>query len=380
MHLAPSPCLVLAVALFATSLLGNPSSLPPAGSRAEQPVLHTVKRGETIWSICQKHQTSIGELMEYNQLSNDIVREGMILKIPKREAPAKIAATPSRAIKKTDVHLVKPGETFWSIAADHRISPQQLADANPKVHPNRLYPEMELILPSIKTNLDTAAKKTLPSPSPAKTETAQQHTVTEGETYFSIAKKRNISVNALIAANPDVKPERLFPGLKLNLPKTAPAAPAVATSTPATPASPAPKPSKVVAGKRHTVRQGDSIASIARQYDVEPEAILQENRLSPGDSVYIGDILNIPTSIPSQQEVHRDARPRPTPGNAHVNPDGSIPSYIVQEGENEDIIAATYGLTREQLYKYNQLSEATRLRPGDEIMIPPTPAQVVSTH
>ncbi|WP_078392594.1 L,D-transpeptidase family protein [Shouchella patagoniensis] len=46
-------------------------------------------------------------------------------------------------------HLVKPGETLWSIAADYRLPLSTIAQANPNVNPNNLYISQPLTIPGL---------------------------------------------------------------------------------------------------------------------------------------------------------------------------------------------------------------------------------------
>lgn len=47
------------------------------------------------------------------------------------------------------IHLVKPGETFSSIAADFRQPIQTLLQANPRVNPNLIYTNEQIIIPNL---------------------------------------------------------------------------------------------------------------------------------------------------------------------------------------------------------------------------------------
>ncbi|MBG9736564.1 3D domain-containing protein [Paenibacillus alvei] len=47
---------------------------------------------------------------------------------------------------------------------------------------------------------------------------AEPYTVTEGETFYSIAKKYNMSVESVLSANPTINPKNLYGGLSIELP------------------------------------------------------------------------------------------------------------------------------------------------------------------
>lgn len=317
MHSLQIPFYSIAVAfsLAATvSAASSQSQNPP--SKTAGSTQHKVTKGETMWSIAQKHQTSVGEIIAHNKLQSHIVREGMTLKIPSREAVKPITSTtpstprPSREA----VHVVKSGETFWTIADRYKISPQALVQANPHISANRLQPDMEINVPP--AQIASSAQKTIPSttlkpsssPTPSQPAVASkgEHILEPGETFYSISKKRGIKLADLVAANPSLKPERLKPGTKINIPgysndNTNPNKPVSVAAAPApkpvTPAAPAnTSVTSTAPTKRHTVIEGDSIASIAERYAISTDSLLKQNHLTDSDSIYIGDVLTIPTT------------------------------------------------------------------------------------
>jgi LysM repeat protein len=317
MHSLQIPICSIAVALSLAAPASAASSQlqnPPA--KTAGPTQHKVTKGETMWSIAQKHQTSVGEIIAHNKLQSHIVREGMTLKIPSREAVKPITSTTPSAPRpsREAVHVVKSGDTFWTIAERYKISAQALAQANPNINPNRLHPDMEINVPP--AQIASSAQKTIPSttlkpsssPTPSQPAVASrgEHILEPGETFYSISKKRGIKLADLVAANPSLKPERLKPGTKINIPgysndNTNPNKPVSVAAAPApkpvAPAAPAnTSVTSTAPTKRHTVIEGDSIASIAERYAISTDALLKQNHLTDSDSIYIGDVLTIPTT------------------------------------------------------------------------------------
>lgn len=47
---------------------------------------------------------------------------------------------------------------------------------------------------------------------------AEPYTVKEGETFYSIAKNYNMSVESVLSANPTINPKNLYGGLSIELP------------------------------------------------------------------------------------------------------------------------------------------------------------------
>ena len=51
------------------------------GDVAEQPLYHEVRRGDTLWSIAKRYQTTVSALMELNGLTSDLIHVGRNLHV-----------------------------------------------------------------------------------------------------------------------------------------------------------------------------------------------------------------------------------------------------------------------------------------------------------
>lgn len=138
----------------------------PAAS--EPPKTYTIQPGDNMVSIARKHGTTSAILNELNGLKKDsIIRSGQKLKLP---AATTIAAT----------------ET-------------------------------------VKTSSPVAEPKPVPAPEPTvtlseTTSSTVKHTVASNETFYSIAKTYNVTINALIIKNPSINPAALRVGQVVEIP------------------------------------------------------------------------------------------------------------------------------------------------------------------
>jgi D-alanyl-D-alanine carboxypeptidase/D-alanyl-D-alanine-endopeptidase (penicillin-binding protein 4) len=107
-------------------------------------------------------------------------------------------------------HRVAKGENLTVIARRYGITLNALVAANPKMSPRRLMPGVELSVP-------VAAPSDDPTP-PAERADVQIHVVKARENFSTIARTYDVSVNALIDANPNVNPRRLQIGQRLSIP------------------------------------------------------------------------------------------------------------------------------------------------------------------
>lgn len=106
----------------------------------------------------------------------------------------------------------------------------------------------------------------------------------------------------------------------------------------------------------YTVKKGDVLEKIAKNYQTSVEEIIRTNKLS-NTNLQIGQVLKLPKS-------HEKKAPQAEP----VNPKDF---YIVKNGDNLWKIALEHHLKVEDLLKLNQLDEkkAKALRPGDQLRI-----------
>lgn len=109
----------------------------------------TVRGGDTLARIAKRHGTSPAALIQLNQLKNpSLIRPGDKLRLPGKPAAApssKPAAGPSSK-SVGGSHVVKAGDTFYSIARAHGISTDSLQTANPTVKATALRPGQTLQL------------------------------------------------------------------------------------------------------------------------------------------------------------------------------------------------------------------------------------------
>lgn len=135
------------------------------------------------------------------------------------------------------------------------------------------------------------------------------HTIARGETLGQIARLYHVSVDDITSANRGLKPRSLRVGREITIPTSGvPAAsraarPAAArTTTRTAPAARPPAaagPSSVApagATRRavHIVRPGETLWTIAQQFDVALDDLLRANRLTRSSVIHPGDAIRIP--------------------------------------------------------------------------------------
>ena len=168
------------------------------------------------------------------------------------------------------------------------------------------------------------------------------HTVLEGHTFWAIAARYEVSIADLYLFNGLNEDSVLNPGDKLVI-RLADGQPPPPTPTPPT---------------THTVREGESLWSIAATYKTDLDTLLWLNGVTIDHVVYAGDQVKV------RLGEGEAPPPTPTPQQAH----------IVRAGDTLFGIALQYGLSLDDLLAWNHLSAETLLQIGQELLIrPPTP-------
>lgn len=169
----------------------------------------------------------------------------------------------------------------------------------------------------------------------------QSHTVKEGETLTSIAKKYGISESEIIRLNPEVR-KGVNPFNVLILPANA---------------------SQNITFKKHRVKRKETLFSIAKNYGVRVDDIKKYNKHLYAKPLKKGEKIRIPIGVKKEDEeiVINDVK---------IIPDTSkTKSHTVQAKETKYGIARTYGITIAELEALN-LSLPKNLPIGIDIKVP----------
>ncbi|MSR36354.1 MAG: D-alanyl-D-alanine carboxypeptidase/D-alanyl-D-alanine-endopeptidase [Gemmatimonadetes bacterium] len=125
-------------------------------------------------------------------------------------APPVAAALTAPSSPAARTHTVQKGDNLSVIARRYGVTLNALVAANPKLSPRRLMPWVQLEVPAPVPTEDATA--------PADRTDVQVHTVKSGDNFSTIARAYDVSVNALIEANPGVNLRRLQVRQKIRIP------------------------------------------------------------------------------------------------------------------------------------------------------------------
>ncbi len=191
----------------------------------------------------------------------------------------------------------------------------------------------------------------------SKPQNPDNHIVSYGETMYSIAKKYNLSANDLLIWNKLDKTTKLDKGqlLVLNPPPTTMLLKKenAAISMPV--------------DKIHTVSYGEYPYLIAKKYNISPNQLMAWNKMDENSKLDYGDklwLINPNAEVFAQGELAEKASLiSPIPANAQ---------HEVNAGDTIYSIAQKYGLSPNNLLKWNKLSLHANLEEGQKLWLKTT--------
>ncbi|MCU0416001.1 MAG: LysM peptidoglycan-binding domain-containing protein [Cytophagaceae bacterium] len=172
-------------------------------------ILHRVEAKETLYSIAKKYGSNLEDIKRDNPTAITNLYVGQVIKVLTKE---KTNTTLSASSGSGTVHIVKSGETLYSIATSYNVSVDDIKKSNPGIS-SSLKVGQKLTIP-------TKATTSVPSPTAVATTTKMvEHKVTSGQTLYSISRQYNVSVEEIKKVNPGMS-SALIVGQIIKVPTT----------------------------------------------------------------------------------------------------------------------------------------------------------------
>jgi LysM repeat protein len=126
------------------------------------------------------------------------------------------------------------------------------------------------------------------------------------------------------------------------------------------------------AGETYTVLDGDTLSSISEQFGVTVEAIMEANGITDATQLAVGQVLRIPGASTPSPAATDEPEPAATeePPAPTEPPPAEQQTYVVQEGDIPETIAAQFGITADQLMAANGITDPASLQVGQVLIIP----------
>ncbi len=113
-----------------------------ADARVSTASTHKVVRGDNLWKIAQRYNTTTGKIKEINNLSSTTLYTGQVLKLPGHE-DGRSATSSSGSFR---IYSVRAGDNPGAIAAQHKMNLSRLLDINQLSSASKIYPGQQLYI------------------------------------------------------------------------------------------------------------------------------------------------------------------------------------------------------------------------------------------
>lgn len=183
-------------------------------------VYYTVKKGDNLYSIAQKFNTSVNTLKEINNLGNNTLSIGQQLLIPSNNSNSE------------NYYIVVSGDNLYSIARKYNTTVSEIMNLNNLTSAN-LKIGQKIMIPDTSIN-----------------DKSNYYEVKSGDTLYTIASKNNTSVSELKKLN-NLDSNLLTIGQKILLPSS----------------------------NLYVVQKGDSLYSIAKKNNMSVDELIDLNDL-----------------------------------------------------------------------------------------------------
>ena len=206
---------------------------------------YTVKKGDSLYSIAKKYDTTVDKLKTTNNLTSNNLSIGQVLKIP------------GTSTDLSNTHTVSKGETLYGIASKYGVSVDDIKKLNNLTSTTLNIGQVLLLSGTTEENI------------------INTYTVKKGDTLYGVASKYNLTIDELKSLN-NLVSNTLSVGQTLKIRKSE---------------------SDYITEEYdfYTVKEGDTLFSIANKYNTTPDKIRELNNLT-SDTLSIGQLIKIPTT------------------------------------------------------------------------------------
>ncbi|WP_352337857.1 LysM peptidoglycan-binding domain-containing protein [Psychrobacter sp. 16-MNA-CIBAN-0192] len=331
--------------------------LPAASApTVKQPESYVVQSGDSLIGTANRFGLSVTQLATYNNLSSRadlLIGQKLWLVagkvIPPKTTPSSNSAASTNSGSSntnnsapTSNYTVKSGDTLIGIANSIGLSAAQVAAVNTNFDAQaRLQAGQVIKVPVSKIQVDRQLKN-----QPA------SYKVQAGDSLTAIAKRYNVSISDLAAANGLTATSNLMLGRTITIPvagSSASVSAPAAKSEPSASRSPVAESNNTSSGKdlsnieNYKVQSGDGLIVLARRFGVSVADLAATNNMTVNESLQIGQTIKVPkTTI----------------------------SYTVESGDSLIGLARKYGVSTQELADMNKIAPDAMLQLGQRLTVP----------
>ena len=186
--------------------------------------IHTVSKGQTLYSISKMYNTTVEEIAKYNPESAAKLSIGQKLRIPQNTTNDTPVTVVNKEGKDGIYHTIQSGETLYRLSKMYGVTPREICDANPGLSTSNFRVGEVILIPRPVKSIEVKSDNNGQNNNDKKEiDIVATHKVQKGEKVEDICAKYGITEEELWAANPDVKNRKIKKKMVLNIP--APKAP-----------------------------------------------------------------------------------------------------------------------------------------------------------
>ncbi|EKG2417964.1 1,4-beta-N-acetylmuramoylhydrolase [Listeria monocytogenes] len=288
---------------------GNSGSTGNAGNSSNtentsNAKIYTVVKGDSLWRIANNNKVTIANLKAWNNLKSDFIYPGQKLKVsagstttntntskPSTGTSTSNPSTGTSTNANAKVYTVVKGDSLWRIANNNKVTIANLKAWN-NLKSDFIYPGQKLKVSAGSTTTNTNTSKPSTNTNTSKPNTnnstststnAKVYTVAKGDSLWRIANNNKVTIANLKAWN-NLKSDFIYPGQKLKV--------SAESTTNTNTAKPSTNTTNNSTVKTYTVKKGDSLWAISRQYKTTVDNIKAWNKLT-SNMIHVGQKLTI---------------------------------------------------------------------------------------
>ena len=160
-----------------------------------QTLRHTVKKGETVYSISRQYNVNPKDVLDLNPKAGNLIYVNDVLLIPN--------TSPSTSVKPISNYKVKRGETKYGLAKQFGITISELENNNPHIR-NGLQAGHILNISGVNENTQSVVVDDSSNDRQKPLNFSDTYLVQKGDTKYSLSKRFNVSIPELENQNPEI--------------------------------------------------------------------------------------------------------------------------------------------------------------------------------